>query len=93
MSHLLICFKIEIGLLSRLMTLSDETQETNGSPVNPCGHWQTVKWFLTVHSASTPQNVKQGLMQRRLRQTLSLAQSEFSKQSKIFNDHLDKFKN
>ncbi len=49
--------------------------DTNGSPLNPLGHWQTVTWLRTSHSASTPHDVEQGLMHLELTHTLFDAHS------------------
>lgn len=65
----------------RLLPALDLTQETKGSPVNPLGQVHTVMWLRTEQSASTPQDVEHGLMQRLCWQILSDAQSTLSKHS------------
>lgn len=65
----------------RLLPALDLMQETKGSPVNPLGQVHTVMWLRTLHSASTPQEVEHGLMQRLCWHTLSDGQSTFSMHS------------
>jgi len=55
--------------------------DTNGSPLNPLGHWQTVTWLRTSHSASTPHDVEQGLMHLELTHTLFDAHSSLLRHS------------